>query len=119
VRNGDMEKLNKYLPFFTFLCKITSFTERTEEAGKDDAVTVTDGMEIILPLEGVIDFAAEKERVAKEIEKKRQELNKIQGMLNNENFVARAPEDVVSAQKALAAELTQDLTRLESVQASR
>lgn len=115
----DMAKFEKHQPFFSFLCKINSFTERKEEAGQNDAVAVVEGMEIILPLEGVIDFAAEKERVAKEIEKKRQELNKIQSMLNNKNFVDRAPEDVVMAQKNLAAELMQDLTRLESVQAAR
>jgi valyl-tRNA synthetase len=115
----DTEKFAKHLPFFTFLCKIVSFEKRKEEANQTDVVAVAEGIEVILPLEGVVDFAAEKERLAKEIEKKRQELDKVQGMLNNKNFVDRAPEDVVSAQKELASELAQDLSRLESVQASR
>ncbi len=115
----DIAKFKKHQAFFSFLCKVTSFTPRQEEAGQNDAVAVVEGMEIILPLEGVIDFAAEKERVAKEIERSRQELAKINGMLNNDNFVARAPKDVVAAQKSRAEELTQDLTRLEAVQAGR
>lgn len=122
TRNATREHAElfaKHQPFFSFLCKVTSFAPRAEEAGQTDVVAVADGVEIILPLEGIVDFAAEKERVAKEIEKKRQELAKIEGMLNNKNFVDRAPEDVVSAQRAQAAELAQDLSRLEAVHAGR
>jgi valyl-tRNA synthetase len=48
-----------------------------------------------LPLEGVIDFAAEKARLAKEIDKLKGEAKKIEAKLGNADFVARAPEEVV------------------------
>ena len=48
-----------------------------------------------LPLQGIIDFEAEKTRLAKEIAKLKSEADKIEGKLRNADFVARAPEEVV------------------------
>ncbi len=48
-----------------------------------------------LPLAGIIDFAVEKTRLAKEIEKLGSEAQKIEAKLGNADFVARAPEEVV------------------------
>ncbi|MDQ6868403.1 MAG: valine--tRNA ligase [Pseudomonadota bacterium] len=48
-----------------------------------------------LPLQGIIDFEAEKTRLAKEIAKLKGDADKIEGKLRNADFVARAPEDVV------------------------
>jgi valyl-tRNA synthetase len=48
-----------------------------------------------LPLQGIIDFEAEKTRLAKEIHKLEGEAGKFEIKLNNADFVARAPEDVV------------------------
>jgi valyl-tRNA synthetase len=48
-----------------------------------------------LPLQGIIDFEAEKTRLAKEIAKLKGDADKIEAKLRDANFVARAPEDVV------------------------
>jgi valyl-tRNA synthetase len=48
-----------------------------------------------LPLQGIIDFEAEKTRLAKEIAKLKADADKIEAKLRNADFVARAPEDVV------------------------
>jgi valyl-tRNA synthetase len=48
-----------------------------------------------LPLQRVIDFEAEKTRLAKEIAKLKGDADKIEAKLRNADFVARAPEDVV------------------------
>ncbi|OQY00269.1 MAG: valine--tRNA ligase [Desulfobacteraceae bacterium 4572_130] len=50
-------------------------------------------------LEGVIDLAKEKERLEKEIEKITKELLSVSKRLNNENFLEKAPEDVVEKVK--------------------
>ena len=48
-----------------------------------------------LPLEGVIDFAAERGRLAKELKKLADEIARIDAKLGNPAFVAKAPEEVV------------------------
>ena len=65
------------------------------EAPAQSAQLIARGTLGALPLEGIIDFAAEKVRLAKEIEKLNAEAKKIEAKLGNADFVARAPEDVV------------------------
>jgi valyl-tRNA synthetase len=65
------------------------------EAPGQSAQLIARGTLGALPLEGIIDFAAEKVRLAKEIEKLNGEAKKIEAKLGNADFVARAPEDVV------------------------
>jgi valyl-tRNA synthetase len=108
-----------YAPFITFLTKVKGFAPRAEAAAKTDMVAVVDGVELVMPLEGVVDMAAEKARIAKEIEKFEAELTKINTMLGNEGFVARAPQDVVAAQKARRDTLTGDLEKLRASLSSR
>ncbi|MEP4431682.1 MAG: class I tRNA ligase family protein, partial [Hyphomicrobiales bacterium] len=54
---------------------------------------------VCMPLKGVIDVDAEKQRLLKDIGKVEQDIAKINGKLNNEKFVARAPEDVVAQER--------------------
>lgn len=53
-----------------------------------------------LPLAGVIDIAAEKVRLEKEVGKLDAEVSQIDKKLGNEQFVAKAPEEVIDEQKA-------------------
>ncbi|ODN70846.1 valine--tRNA ligase [Methylobrevis pamukkalensis] len=52
-----------------------------------------------LPLAGVVDLAAENARLAKELAKLDDEIGRIDKKLGNESFVARAPEEVVEAER--------------------
>jgi valyl-tRNA synthetase len=52
-----------------------------------------------LPLKGVIDLAAESARLAKEMAKADADIARVDAKLNNANFVARAPEEVVEEEK--------------------
>jgi valyl-tRNA synthetase len=52
-----------------------------------------------LPLKGVIDLAAERARLAKEMQKADADIARVDGKLNNANFVARAPEEVVEEER--------------------
>jgi len=66
---------------------------------KHYAGSVVEGIEIILPLEGVIDLAKEKVRLAVEIEKCVDSIAASEKRLSNEEFVANAPVDVVEASR--------------------
>jgi valyl-tRNA synthetase len=57
-----------------------------------------------LPLIGVIDLDAERGRLAKELAKADADIARVDAKLNNANFVARAPEDVVEEEKEKRAE---------------
>jgi valyl-tRNA synthetase len=52
-----------------------------------------------LPLKGVIDLAAERARLAKEMAKADADIARVDAKLGNANFVARAPEEVVEDEK--------------------
>jgi valyl-tRNA synthetase len=52
-----------------------------------------------LPLKGVIDLAAEKTRLDKEIAKADADIKRVDAKLGNKNFVANAPEEIVEEEK--------------------
>ncbi len=81
------------------LARIESIT--TAAAAPKGAVTVpVEGGAFALPLEGVIDIAEEKVRLSKALEKLGKEIGGLKGRLNNPNFVASAPEEVVDEARA-------------------
>ena len=69
------------------------------------AVHVEPEVEVHLPLAGLIDFAEEKKRVEKELQKLEAEVAGLEKRLGNEGFVARAPREVVEKDRARADEL--------------
>ncbi len=74
------------------------------EAPAQAAQLVMRGTLAALPLEGIIDFAVEKTRLAKEIDKLVGEAKKIEAKLGNADFIARAPEEVVEENRERLAE---------------
>jgi len=69
------------------------------------AQIVLDEATVALPLEGVIDFAAEGARLRKELEKIGKDMAAIDGRLNNPSFVAKAPEEVLEETRERKSEL--------------
>ena len=76
-----------------------------DQVPKASAQIVLDEATIALPLEGVIDFAAEKARLAKELEKIAKDTAAIDGRLNNPGFVAKAPPEVLEESRERKSEL--------------
>ena len=65
------------------------------------------GAEVAVPLEGLIDFAKETERLEKELAKLTGEAEKLNAQLSNENFVSRAPAEKVEEIRARVADIEQ------------
>ena len=61
---------------------------------------VTDVATIYLPMAELVDFEAERKRLNKELEEVEKKLAQINGKLNNEGFLAKAPANVIEEQKA-------------------
>jgi valyl-tRNA synthetase len=76
-----------------------------DEVPKSSAQMVLDEATIALPLEGVIDFGAERTRLNKELEKTAKDMAAIDGRLNNPGFVAKAPPEVLDESRERKAEL--------------
>ncbi|MBK3493454.1 valine--tRNA ligase [Viridibacillus sp. YIM B01967] len=74
---------------------------------------VISGAELFLPLEGLIDVAAEIERLSHELEKWDKEVKRVQGKLNNERFISKAPEDVVAAEREKEADYIEKYATVE------
>ncbi|MBO4242069.1 MAG: class I tRNA ligase family protein, partial [Clostridiales bacterium] len=89
------------LPFLVRLASVSSLdTQKTKEGIPATAVAAMfAGGEIYMPLEDLIDISKELERLSKEKEKLEGELKRVEGKLSNENFVSRAPENVINAER--------------------
>ncbi len=73
-----------------------SFADRAPEGAVQLLVR---GEVAALPLKGVIDLAAEKARLDKELAKAEADIKRVDAKLGNEKFVANAPEDIVEEEK--------------------
>ena len=68
---------------------------------------------LYIPMGELVDVAKELERIDKELEKARKNLAMLEGKLSNENFVARAPQSVVDAEREKAAKAKDLIVQLE------
>ncbi len=88
---------------------------------KASSVAISGGCEIYVPLEGLIDLEAEKRRMMGQIGALDKWITSIESKLNNENFVARAPKEIIEKEKLKLGEtkvtlekLRENLKKLES-----
>ncbi|WP_207757972.1 valine--tRNA ligase [Pseudoflavonifractor phocaeensis] len=88
--------------------------EATREMDTQGMVTVTThAARLYLPLAELVDLEKEKARIAKELDKNRKELDKLETKLNNPGFVNKAPAQVVEAERERADKLRALLVKLE------
>jgi valyl-tRNA synthetase len=80
---------------------------------RQSAAHVGQQLEIFVPLAGLIDLEAERGRLAKEISRVEAELAQLSKKLENPNFVARAPAEVVEKDRARVGELTARKAKLQ------
>ena len=66
-----------------------------------------------MPLEDLIDFEQEISRLEKEEEKLKKELARVNGMLNNEKFMSKAPQAKVDEEKAKLAKYAQMMEQVQ------
>jgi len=116
LRNGsddDRALLQRNQAYLTRLAKLESIQWLEAEAQPPAAATQLLGeMEILVPLAGLIDVAAEVTRLEKEIAKLRGMLEGINKKLANASFVANAPEAVVAKEREKQAGLQAALEAL-------
>jgi len=73
------------------------------------------GVEVFLPVEGLIDIEKESQRIQKEIGKITKDLKQTESKLSNSSFLDRAPEDVVEKEKEKFEEFFTQKKKLEEI----
>ncbi|KHT27753.1 valine--tRNA ligase [Pectobacterium carotovorum] len=100
VTGEAQRRVEENRSFIQTLARLESIT--LLPAGDKGPVSVTkliDGAELLIPMAGLIDKAAELDRLTKEVAKIEAEIERIESKLSNEGFVARAPETVVAKER--------------------
>ena len=92
------ERAGRWQEFVKRLARVGDISF-AEAAPRGAVQLVVRGDIAALPLKGVIDLAAERARLAKEMAKCDADIARVEAKLGNPNFVARAPEEVVEEEK--------------------
>jgi len=77
-----------------------------------NALALVGDLKVMVPLAGLIDLAAERARLGKELERRTQELERISRKLGNAGFVAKAPAEVVAREREKASDVEATLATL-------
>ena len=67
----------------------------------------------MLPLAGMVDLAAERERLSKDLATAQAERDRAQAQLSNEGFISRAPEKVIEVQRQRLASAEEQIGLIE------
>ncbi|KOR31132.1 valyl-tRNA synthetase, partial [Achromatium sp. WMS2] len=101
-----------YLDFLTHTKSITLLG--ANDPTPESAIALVGDMQILIPLAGLIDKAAELKRLNKELLRLRNDLERINAKLNNPSFIEKAPAAVVTKEQARLAEITLGVENLEA-----
>ncbi|MEJ2142442.1 MAG: valine--tRNA ligase [Gammaproteobacteria bacterium] len=116
LQNGtdnDRELSKKHRSYLESLAKIESITWLADDEEAPESATALVGeMKILIPMAGLIDKDAEAARLNKEIEKLSKDIQRVEGKLNNDNFISKAPDTVVQKERDKLAEMQKSLTGL-------
>ena len=95
-------------------CSEVALVANQSEVPEDAVSAVIHGAELFLPLDDLIDFEKEMERLQKEKSKLEKEVSRVIGKLNNEGFVSKAPAHLLEEEREKAAKYQEMLTTVEA-----
>lgn len=116
VKNADQtaqRRLTENSYFLSALANLNDirFLTQTEEPPAS-ATSLVGRVELHIPMAGLIDQEAELQRLAKAIKKAEGDLQRVTGKLSNDNFINKAPAEVIAKEQGKQAELQERLEQL-------
>ena len=108
--SGNKKELEEYLPYLIGLAKLSDAEITSDLPNKDAPVAIINDYKIMLNIE--VDKEAEAIRLKKEIEKVDIDLNKAGIKLSNENFVSKAPKEIIKQEKERLSKFSEHKDRL-------
>ncbi len=113
--DGAADVLASHKDYFDKLARITELTvSRDVEKPQASASVVVGRYEVYVPLSGMIDLDVERERLQKSIEQTSSFLGSVQKKLRNEQFVSKAPAQVVDRERQKERDASEELSRLQA-----
>ncbi len=110
---GSLAKEN--LTYFTELADVTELEVGSGlNRPENSARRILEDCEVLVPLEGLIDIESERKRIKKELDQVEGDLEATERKLSNEDFLKKAPEEVVAKEKDKKEEFQAKKDRLET-----
>ena len=109
-----MGRVGRWKDAIRRLARASDVSVLTGDVPKGSALAVLDEITIVLPLEGLIDIAAERTRLSKERDKLILDAKKTKQKLDNADFVSRAKEEVVAENRERLATADSEIARLQA-----
>ena len=115
TQNTEIQKtLKEHGEYIRELARVEQLeTGSNIEKPKVAASSVLGEMDLIVPLEGMMDFREERNRVEKELKKIEKDLIFLDKKLSNPNFVKKAPAEVIEKDELRKASLSEKQAKLE------
>ncbi|PSQ76993.1 MAG: valine--tRNA ligase [Bacteroidetes bacterium QH_8_67_23] len=111
--DGLADAVRAHAAYFEKLAGVTELAAGpAEEKPRASAAKVAGESEVFVPLEGMIDLDQERERLRKEIENKENFLDGVRRKLSNEQFITKAPAEVVERERQKRRDANEALDRL-------
>ncbi len=101
----------EYLVSLASASEVVALTSESE-IPEDAVAVVIEGGELFLPLDDLIDFGKELERLEKEQKKLEGEVERVSKKLSNEGFVAKAPEKLIEEERGKQQKFEEMLSNL-------
>ncbi len=109
LRNG----ISSHRDYFFKLAKVSRLSIEADIPRPNASASAVVGKnQVFVPLADMIDLEVERERLRKEIDQKEKFRTGIERKLKNEQFVSRAPDDVVTRERRKASDVAEELVRL-------
>jgi valyl-tRNA synthetase len=126
LKNGSDEDLRRLDSTRQSLSKLAKLEDIQWLSANDEApmsaTQLVGAMEVLVPMSGLIDKAAEIARLEKEVQKLDKEIQRLQGKLGNAGFLDKAPAEVVAkeqeklaAQQAALAKLSEQIQTIKTL----
>jgi valyl-tRNA synthetase len=109
----DSARVTRHTQALAKLAKVASIS--IAKAGEEQAPTLSalaGTIEVMVPMAGVIDVDKELARLDKELDRLTAERGRLAGKLRNDNFVARAPADVVDKERIKLADIETSISSI-------
>jgi valyl-tRNA synthetase len=102
-----------FIAFLAGASQVTVLAPGAEVSNEKTVTAVVDGAVLYLPLSALVDAEKERARLEKERQKLQQEIARVDGKLNNEGFMSKAPEKLVNEEKEKREKYKEMLSKVE------